>query len=176
MKRIIMKVSTALAAFVLVMNASFASVNGALNEEYLKCDCDTSYSKTVKKAANKEYTVIGVYEENEKKITFSENLANKGNVIMTSKLSSNMISITNTSAQAKDLHVLLTKTQKQTGKTTKLGESKVNKAVRVGCGTGYKRAAKDKTINYTMTAEYKKPYSKYNNPGGDHIYTFNIEQ
>ena len=175
MKKIFMKVSTALAAFVLAMNVSYTNVEAAGNNIHLGLIGDNSFKTTVSKAANKEYTVIGVNFFGKEK-SFSEILGGNGNVIMKSSLSSNTVSITNSSTDPKDLNVKIKKYDKKTKKPTTLGKSEAKNAVRVGCGTGCKREAGNNDLKYTMTAEYKKPYSVYNNPGGDYSFKFEIGQ
>ena len=172
MKKAFMKISTALAAFVLVMNASFASVKGTQKKVYLSQVHESAYSITEKSAANKEYYVAGVKIGNKNtpfSEFFGENKA-KGksawaNVVMKSTLSSNTVSISNNTDTEKNLMVRLSSKSKCDKTKTTNRESKVNNATRVGCGTGYKREASNKNIEYAMIAEIEDVYSKDANIG-----------
>ena len=109
MKKIIMKISTALAAFVLVMNASFTGTASAkVNDVYLDTVAVKVYGKTIEKAANKEYNAVGVIEKIEGIPLvlirpFSSILNNKGNLTMNSTLNKNSLSISNSSTTKKTL-------------------------------------------------------------------------
>ena len=95
---------------------------------------------------------------------------------MNSTLKSNTLSISNSSTTERDLTAELTRYDRKTKTTQTLGTSTIKNATRTGCGTGFKRDADNKNYRYEMWAQYKKPYSNNNNPGGDDCFHLAIQQ